>query len=412
MSNQNAERRKAAGPGGSGSMLLRIGSVLGVPVFVTPSWLLVVLFITTSYAEFLRDQIPGASKPGSYGLAFVFALALAVSVVLHEVGHTVVSRLLGLRVRRIVVFLLGGVSEIEGEAARPRDEFAIAAAGPAASFALAGACWAASLLAATDSATAVLLLLLAWSNLVIAVFNVLPGLPLDGGRLVQALIWRFSHSRLTGVRIAARSGRVLAVLLAVAILFGNVVVGGDHPATVSSVIATAMGFAVAAFLWFGAGQTLRAAELGHRTATLQLRRLVRPAVYLPAQTPVSEAVRQVARAGAAGIVVVDANGFSRAIVRESEIARLEPHRRPWATLGEVSQPLRPGLILAEDLSGEAVLSTVRSSPASEYLVVGADGVSKGVMAATDLARALGVPAGRLPPARLAQPVPPVPDPPT
>lgn len=393
MNTPNGERQPPAGPGRSGAMLLRIGSVMGVPVFITPSWLLILLFITTSYAEFLRDQIPGASKPGSYGLAFVFAVALALSVVLHEVGHTVVSRLLGLRVRRIVVFLLGGVSEIDGEATRPRDEFAIAAAGPAMSFVLAGLCWVASLPAASDSATAVLLLL-AWSNLVIAVFNVLPGLPLDGGRLVQALIWRFSHSRLTGVRIAARSGRVIAILLAVAILFGNVVVGGDTPATASSVIATAMGFAIAAFLWFGAGQTLRAAELGSRTANLRLGQLVRPAVYLPAQTPVSEAVRRVAEAGAAGIVIIDSNGFSRGIARESDIARLQPHQRPWSTLGEVSQDLRPGMILSEDLAGEAVLDTVRSSPATEYLVVGTDGVSRGVMAATDLAHALGVPADR------------------
>jgi len=185
------------------SRLLRLGSVLGVPIFITPSWLLIVAFITLSYAGFLRDQITGASTSTSYLLALLFAVGLGASVVLHELGHTVVSRLLGLRVRRIVVFLLGGVSELEGQAGRPRDEFAIAAAGPAVSFLVAAACWLASLPSDSSSAAGVLLLLLAWSNLVIAGFNVLPGLPLDGGRLVQAVIWRFSRSRLTGIRIAS-----------------------------------------------------------------------------------------------------------------------------------------------------------------------------------------------------------------
>ncbi|HEV2887020.1 MAG TPA: site-2 protease family protein, partial [Jatrophihabitans sp.] len=285
----------------TGGWLFKIGSVLGVPIFLTPSWLLVAGFITISYAGFLREQIPGASHAASYALSLLFATALAVSVLLHEVGHTVVSRVVGLPVRRIVVFLLGGVSEIEGEASRPRDEFVIAAAGPLVSLGLAGGCWAVSLLPPAESAVGVLLLLLAWSNLVIAVFNVLPGLPLDGGRLVQALIWMMGSSRLTAVRIAAWSGRGVAALLGLAILFSNAILGGDAPADLASVGSTAMGFAVVAFLWFGASQTLRMAELSARAANLRVGQLLRGSLYLPAHTPVSEAVRQTAGTGAAGI---------------------------------------------------------------------------------------------------------------
>jgi Zn-dependent protease len=380
---------------GSSARLLRIGSVLGVPIFVTPSWLLVAGFITFSYAGFLREQIPGASEAASYALSLLFATALAASVLLHELGHTVVSRVVGLPVRRIVVFLLGGVSEIEGEASRPRDEFAIAAAGPLVSFLLAGACWSTSLLPADESAVAVLLLLLAWSNLVIAVFNVLPGLPLDGGRLVQSLIWMLGSSRLTGVRIAAWSGRVLAVLLGLAVLFGNALVGGNSPADLSSVLATAMGFAVVAFLWIGASQTLRMAELGARAAQLRITDLLRPSLYLPAQTPVSEAVRQAAETGATGIVVIDGQGRSRALVDEGQIALIEAHRRPWTSLSQVARELEPGLVVAEDLSGQELIDTLRSHPASEYLVVGRDGIARGIVTAVDLARALGLPAPRI-----------------
>ncbi|MDQ1740452.1 MAG: hypothetical protein QOE53_2104 [Pseudonocardiales bacterium] len=375
--------------------LLRIGSVLGVPIFLTPSWLLVAGFITISYAGFLREQIPGASHAASYALSLVFATALAASVLLHEVGHTVVSKVVGLPVRRIVVFLLGGVSEIEGEARRPRDEFAIAAAGPLVSLALAGCCWAVSLLPAAESALGVLLLLLAWSNLVIAVFNVLPGLPLDGGRLLQALIWMMGGSRLTAIRIAARAGRGVAALLGLAVLFSNAILGGSSPADLASIGSTAMGFAVAAFLWIGAGQALQMAELNARAAGLRLEELLRPSLYLPAQTPVSEAVRQAAATGAGGIVVIDGQGRSRALVDEAQIAQIPADRRPWTSLGQVARELRPGLILAEDLAGDQLIDTLRSHPASEYLVVGRDGVARGVVAAVDLARALGLPRPKL-----------------
>src|SRR6185503_12739196 len=111
-----------------------------------------------------------------------------------------------------------------------------------------------------DSAAGVLLLLLAWSNLVIAVFNVLPGLPLDGGRLVQAVIWKLSRSRMTGIRIASWSGRGIAVLLALAVLGLNALLHGPD-ARLAGLTSTMLGLAVAGFLWFGASQALRTAEL-------------------------------------------------------------------------------------------------------------------------------------------------------
>lgn len=378
-----------------GGWLLRIGSVLGVPIFVTPSWVLVAGFITISYAGFLREQIPGASQALSYVLSLLFATALAASVLLHEVGHTVVSKVVGLPVRRIVVFLLGGVSEIEGEASRPRDEFAIAAAGPLVSLLLAVGCWAMSLLPSAQSAVAVLLLLVAWSNLVIAVFNVLPGLPLDGGRLVQALLWMLGSSRLTAIRIAAWSGRGVAALLGLAVVFGNAFLGGDTPADLATVGSTVMGFAVAAFLWLGASQALRMAELSARAAKLRLGQLLRASLYLPSDTPVSEAVRQTAVTGATGVVVIDGQGRSRAIVDEDQIARIPADRRPWTSLAQVAHELRPGMLLAEDLCGEQLIDTLRAHPAAEYLVVGKDGVARGIVTAVDLARALRLPRPKL-----------------
>jgi Zn-dependent protease len=374
----------------TGGRLVRLGSVLGVPVFVTPSWLLVAAFVTISYSGFLRDEVHGLSAGGAYLLGVGYAVALAASVLAHEIGHTVVSRAVGLPVRRIVVFLLGGVSEIEGQARRPRDEFAIAAAGPAVSLLLAGACWAASVLPPNATSLQVLLNLLAWSNLIIAVFNVLPGLPLDGGRIVQSVIWMLGKPRQDGVIIAAWSGRVVAIALALAVVVGNGVLSRNRSTDFSMIGATAMGFAIAAFLWFGATQALRAAGIGRRAAQLQVGHLIRPAVYLPATMPISEAVRQVMQSRAAGIVVIDADGRSRGIVREASIAGLDASRRPWATLAEVSSSLVPGMVLSDALNGPDLVAAVQAHPATEYLVVNDSGVSRGVIATADLARALGL----------------------
>jgi hypothetical protein len=154
-----------------------------------------------------------------------------------------------------------------------------------------------------------------------------------------------------------------------------------------------MGFAIAAFLWLGASQTLRAARVSAKAAALHTGQLIRPAVYLPSTTPVSEAVRQVAAARAGGIVIVDGSGYSRALVQEAQISRMDPLQRPWLTVSDVARPLESGLILDEWLTGDALLDAVRAHPASEYLVVGADGTSRGLLATSDLARALGLPLG-------------------
>jgi Zn-dependent protease/CBS domain-containing protein len=364
-----------------------------VPIFITPSWLLVSAFITITYADLLHRQIFDVSMGLAYVLAFVYAIALAVSVILHEIGHTLVSHALGLPVRRIVVFLLGGVSEIEGEPRRPRDEFSIAAAGPAVSFALAGFCWALSALFTDGSAAETVLSLLAWTNLVLAVFNILPGLPLDGGRLVQALVWTLSASRLRGIRVAAWAGRGLSILLAVGVLVGTSEASHDSNSSLAPIVATGAGFAIAAFMWFGAAQTLRQAEILDQARTLNLQALIRRAVYVPATTPVSEAVRQVHESGASAIVVVDSQRRSRAIVPEAAVTDLDVQRRPWVTVAELAHDLGEHSILPDNLTGEALLEIVSAHPSAAYLVIGTDGVSRGILVTADLARVLATGTG-------------------
>ena len=355
-------------------------------MYFAPSWVLIAALITITYHGIVYDLVDRISRPMSYVVAFGFAVLLALCVLAHELGHTAVSLALGQPVRRVVIFLLGGVSEIEGEIRRARDELLIAIAGPLVSLAIAGGCGLAHGFVPTGSVLSVLLALMTWSNLVVAVFNLLPGLPLDGGRALRAGVWRLTQSRLTGTRFAAWGGRVVAILVA-----GSAVLldagGGDW-----SIGTGVFGLALGAFIWIGATQSLRHAELQERLPRVSMRRLLRPGVLVHADVPVAEALRRVWQAQARGLVVVDSADEPRAIVDEARIRAVPPERRPWVAVSEVARPIEPGMVLGVDLSGDGLLDALRDTPAHEYLVVHRDGSVAGVLAAADLVAALTRPA--------------------
>lgn len=364
--------------------MLPAGRFFGVPIYFAPSWLIIAAIITVYYAPIIGDVLPQISSSSAYLLAFAFTCLLAVCVLLHELGHTAVSLLLHNPVKRVVIFLLGGVSEMEREPRRPRDEFLIAAAGPFVSLLLAGVAAVVLQFVQTHTMPGVLVVLVLWSNLVVAAFNLLPGLPLDGGRLLRAGVWAAGRSRLTGTRAAGWAGRILAVALAIA---GLVLDRGRYGLT-----AGLMTVALAVYLWVAAGQSLRVGEVLSRVPQLDLERLLRPGMLVPADLSVAEALRRAWSGNVRGLVVVDSLDQPSAIVNEALISAVPPPRRAWTQLASVARPLEPGLVLPRGLDGEQLLTAVRDTPAQEYLVVNADGSPAGILSAADLAAALHAPA--------------------
>lgn len=360
--------------------MLPVGRFFGVPIYFAPSWVLIAALLTAYYAPIVADVVPGVSASASYLTAAAFAVLFAGCVLAHELGHTAVSLALGNPVRRVVIFLLGGVSEIERDPERPRDEFLVAGAGPLVSLLIAGIAAGGYQLVAGATLPGALLALLFWSNLVVAVFNLMPGLPLDGGRLLRATVWALGSSRLRATRIAAWTGRGVAVLVAVS---GLVLDRSSWGLT-----AGLLSLALAAYLWFGASQSLRAAELVDRLPGVNLEALLRPGLLVPSDLSVAEALRRVWSGNARGLVLVDTADEPRAIVDEALIGAVPPERRPWTQLAEVARPLEPGLILRIGLAGEELLSAVRATPAHEYLVVHEDGSPAGILATADLAASL------------------------
>ncbi|GLW59164.1 site-2 protease family protein [Kitasatospora phosalacinea] len=363
-----------------------MGRPFGVPVYVTPSWFLVAALITWIFGSRLADVLPDLGG-ARYLLAFSFAVAFYGSVLVHELAHTVVGIRYRLGVRRIQLQFLGGVSEIEKEADRPWREFWLAFVGPLLSLLLGGAFWLG--LRAVEPATVpgVLLAGLMVSNLVVAAFNLLPGLPLDGGRMLRAVVWAVTGNPMKGTLAAVWVGRALAIAVVLGLPIFSSSQDVERSATeamVDGVLAAILGF----IIWQGAGNSLRNARLKEVLPRLKVREMARRSIDVPADTPLGEAMRRAREVHAGAIVVVDGRGEPIAVVKESAVSAVPEHRRPWIAVTAVSRDLEPGLTVPVDLAGEQILDTLRRAPATEYLVVRPDGSVYGVLSLTDLERKL------------------------
>ncbi|MGH3275205.1 MAG: site-2 protease family protein [Streptosporangiaceae bacterium] len=374
-----------AGPGapagrrdrGKGLVIARL---LGIPIVVSPYWFVVAAILVYLYANSLDSTVSPSST--RYLAAAAFVILLYLSVLVHELSHCVVARAFKLSVRRVLLYPLGGFSEIEQEPPTPIRELAVSAAGPAISLILAGIAAAATRVAPGGLAS-LLIDQLFRANLVVAIFNLLPGLPLDGGRIFRAGIWKITGKPVRATIIAAWAGRVLAVaLIAVPLVLAR----GQFQSLVTSTYGLWLAF-IALFMWLQAGQAISAARVRERLPALQARTLARRAIPIPASTPLSEGIRQADAAQARALVVVDHEGSPIAIVNEDAVIATPEQRRPWIEVGSLAHHLGPGLILPADLSGLALLEAVRRAPATEYLLIEPSGQIYGVLAVSDLDRA-------------------------
>ncbi|MGW2959640.1 site-2 protease family protein [Streptomyces sp. NPDC001220] len=373
-------------PGGG----LLMGRPFGVPVYVAPSWFVVAALITWVFGGQLDRVLPelGAAR---YLVSLFFAIAFYASVLVHELAHTVAAIRFKLPVRRIQLQFFGGVSEIEKEAETPGREFVLAFVGPLLSLVLSGLFYLAMQPVEPGTVPGVLLAGLMVSNLIVAIFNLLPGLPLDGGRMLRAVVWKITGRPMSGTIAAAWVGRALAVsvLIGLPLLnYSGAFGGGTENANGMDALTDGLLAAVlAAIIWTGAGNSLRMARLREHLPELRARTLTRRAVPVETETPLSEALRRANAAGARALVVVDAEGTPLSLVREAAIVGVPEHRRPWVAVSGLAQDLTDGMRVSAELAGEELLDVLRATPATEYLVVEETGEIYGVLSAADVERA-------------------------
>ncbi|WP_411144169.1 site-2 protease family protein [Streptomyces sp. x-80] len=390
---KDGKKRRAPAPDGGkqspgGGILM--GRPFGVPVYVAPSWFLVAALITWVFGGQLERVLPELGS-ARYLVSLFFAVAFYASVLIHELAHTVAALRFKLPVRRIQLQFFGGVSEIEKESETPGREFVLAFVGPLLSLVLAGVFYAGMQLVEPGTVPGVLLAGLMISNLIVAVFNFLPGLPLDGGRMLRAVVWKITGNPMSGTVAAAWVGRALAVtvLIGLPLLTHTGALGNTRPEIggADSLTDALLAAILAAIIWTGAGNSLRVARLRERLPDLQARNLTRRAVPVETETPLSEALRRANDAGARALVVVDGQGEPTALVREAAIVGVPEHRRPWVAVGTLAQDLRDGMRVSAELAGEDLLEYLRATPATEYLVVEDTGEIYGVLSTADVERA-------------------------
>lgn len=202
---------------------LKLGHIAGIEIGLHYSWFIIALLIAFSLASHFHQLQPGWGEPVIWFAAIVTSILFFVALLLHELAHSLVAKSRGLRVSAITLFALGGVSQIESEASDAKSEFWIAIVGPLTSLVIGGALIAIARFtgavhgAEAKSPVAAILLWLGYINVALAVFNMIPGYPLDGGRVLRAIIWWFNKKAQRSTILSAQVGQVVAILF---ILYG------------------------------------------------------------------------------------------------------------------------------------------------------------------------------------------------
>jgi Zn-dependent protease len=358
-----------------------VGHVLGIPIFVNGSMLLLAVLVTVVYGNYVREQLDLAD-PFSYLVGLGFVICLLGSVLLHELGHALTARRFGIGVRGITLELLGGWTEMDRDAPSPRVDALVSLAGPAVSLVLGGAASAASLALPDRTVLGQIVFQVAASNILVAIFNVLPGLPLDGGRALRAGLWALFKDRNRATEAAGWAGRGLAGVTAIVAIW-------LYQLGTLTIFGLLFVLLVVFTLWQGAGQSIRLARMTSRFPLVDLQSLTRPLLVVPAGTPLGEAQRRRSEDPRPNVVlaVSDSAGNLTALVDPVAAERVPVDRRPWVAVDTVARSRDAVPALRLGLTGEQVVRALQAHPAAQYVVTSGEDVV-GVLRVGDVAAIL------------------------
>jgi Zn-dependent protease len=373
---------------------LPLGRIRGIPIGAHWSALLGVVLLGELLAlTVLPVLVPGQAPVAYFTAGALGAAALVLSLLAHELGHALVAQRAGLGVRRITLWLLGGVSELAAQPQRPATQVRIALVGPMVSLALAGvfagAAWGGSELGAPALVTGVFSWL-ASVNVMLAVFNLLPGTPLDGGRVLFGMIWWAGGDRDRAARTAAQAGQFLGMLLAG---IGFLLVLNDRWD----------GLWLMLVGWFLAG-TASAERVHHLyAARLKGQRVADVMTPAPSSAPGWWTVQALVDhlLGPEGprhrvLPVIDFTGCPTGLLRLTDLAAVDPAVRPVTPVRAVAHPLAAEQLIDSDAPLDQVLDR-GLTPGGDPLIIQRQGHLVGVITASDLQRAVELSALRADP---------------
>lgn len=352
-----------------------LGRIFGIPIVLAWSWFVIAAFILVVFGPRVATGFPGIGV-GAYAVALGYALLLAASVLIHELAHALSARVFGWPTTRIVLNLWGGHTQFENFSATPGRSLLVALAGPAANFVLALCGWLALALGLFEPATVGRLLadIFVWANLLVALFNILPGLPLDGGRLVESAVWAATGSQEKGTVAAGWAGRVIVVVLVVLII-GLPLAAGSQP-DLSLVLLTAV---MGGFLWMGASAAIRDAQMRLRLPAISAGRLQHPAISLPAGTTVGQVRRVLRENPHAAVVLTGPTGQPEAVVDTDALGTVPEDRAGTTPVNAVSRALSAGAYVPEWAEGKELVQFLAQLAGSEYAVIDRQGRVTGLL---------------------------------
>ena len=357
---------------------LRLGSIAGITIIADLSVVVVAVGVAWLLYVDIGLSLPDTSQALGTAVATLTGVGFIASILAHEASHAVVARGRGLRVSRIRLLAFGGYTTIEDKPRAPADELLISAAGPAISLALAVIFWILGLALGSVPAGASSLQFLAFANLFVALFNLLPGFPLDGGRVLRSAVWAIKGDRIRATEIAVRAGRV----------FGWMVIGGALYSTLTRLDGWSL-------LWVVLGwYLLRSAEAAGRRERLlaSVDGMVAGDVMHPTPDPVPgemlvgrvvELYQMGARLRTQPVVV---DGRVRGVLGQPEIDRLAPARRRNARAASVMSAIGPRDVVGVRMPLDALAQ--RPPGKTGRLVVVDEGRAVGIIEGADLASAV------------------------
>ena len=360
----------------------RVGRLLGAAVVVQPTTLILVAVLGYLMWDSRGSNVDAASILE----ALLLVVALMLSVFLHEVAHAVAARRYGRQVHEIVLTLFGGHTSFDAKGISPVASGVTAAVGPLSNLAIGIASLGGAWLAAGTWAGSVL----GWVgfvNVALAIFNALPGLPMDGGRVLEAIVWRVTGRRHPGTVTAAWVGRLVAVAVPVWVIASSFAAG-----TPPGILSLAWAVLIASMLWTASSQSLRSVRVMQRAEAMRARVLMRPAFGLDYEATVELALSNDAAQPDAHVVVTGADGAASGHFALAAAIAVPEDSRGTTALTAVMRPVPRGAEVGIDAEGDDLVDSVREWwGRSDALVVTDRGTIVGVVVMEDVARALGGP---------------------
>ncbi|THJ67329.1 site-2 protease family protein [Arthrobacter echini] len=354
---------------------LSLGRIAGIPVSLAWSWFVITVFIAVVFGPRVASAFPGIGIGiGAYAVALGYALLLAVSVLLHELAHALTARAFGWPTTRIVLNLWGGHTQFATFNASPGRSLLVALAGPAANVVLAALGWVVLQAMVPGSVAHLLVTILVWANLLLGAFNVLPGLPLDGGRLVESAVWKATGSQEKGTIAAGWAGRIIVILLLLAVV-GPPLLRGRSPDLTIILIVVVMG----AFLWTGASAVIEGARVRLRLPAISAGRLQHRAVGLPAGASALAARRVLRENPGTVVVLTGAGGVPEAVVDEGALLAVPDDAANTTPVSATARRLGAGAYVPETAGGQELVQFLARLEGSEYAVIDRRGTVTGLL---------------------------------